>query len=208
MRSNRTNLAKFIIELVMDADTSPPARRSHVRWLVVVLVLALCSGGYVLAKREEARRESILNYKVVFGQPSGWDAIDHSPQALFLYRNKTNHLLLRGAVNQIIADENPTPELDAAGLAEYYIEATRENMKDWTAQKLQSIECKDVTYSLIRRERKGKCVVTAYAVKGNTTLLISLSGDDSQVRSIDPTLPEFEDYLRQIHLQQQDMTDL
>jgi hypothetical protein len=151
-------------------------------------------------KVKTERAESIYNYKIGYTSPEGYKAITHGPQALFLYRNLDNRLLLRGSVNQVYSDVNPTPELQTEGIAQYYLDRTAENQPGWTGTKMDLVEGQDANFRLIRRENKSKCVITAFAVKGNTTVLVSLSGNDKEVKSIDTELPHFRDYLKSIRL--------
>jgi len=142
------------------------------------------------------------NYKVVYAPPSGWKAVPHGPQTLFLYKNPTSGVLLRGSVNQIIADVNPTPELDTDGIARYYVDRTHDNMPEWTAELGEKVDAHNTSFQIIDREKKDKAVMTAYAVKGNTTLLVSLSGNGGKGKTaVFSTMPEFKTYLSTIALE-------
>ncbi|HEY0867806.1 MAG TPA: hypothetical protein VGE01_10520 [Fimbriimonas sp.] len=140
------------------------------------------------------------NFKVVYEKPTGWKELPHGPQTLFLFQEPRTGVLLRGAVNQIVADVNPTPELDTDGIAQYYVDRTHENMKDWQAKMGEKVKAKDGEFRIIERERKDKKVVTAYAVKGNTTLLVSISGGPEAKVEVDRKMPEFKEYLSSIGL--------
>lgn len=147
------------------------------------------------------------NYRVQWEQPTGWKEEQHGPQTLFLYRANSG-VLLRGAVNQIVAEYNPTPELHTDALADYYIDRTHENMPDWSAKKLGWVDAGNTRFRLIWRERKDKTVVTAYAVKGNTTLMVSLSGNGKEKGAVERQLRDFERYISTISLQQENMGEL
>jgi hypothetical protein len=128
---------------------------------------------------------------------AGWKEVPHGPQTLFLYRDPKTGLLLRGAVNQIIADVNPTPELHTDGIAQHFIDRTKENMPDWNVAKAYGdvAGADGMRFRLIRRERPGKCVITAFAVKGNTTLIVSLSANGEEIAEIDSVFPQFQQVL-------------
>lgn len=153
--------------------------------------------------------ESAKNYAIGFPQPPvGWVAIPHGPQSLFMYRNLKSNALIRGGVNQIISDFNPTPGLGTNGIAQYYIDRTKENMPDWVAQKLGMVDAKNTSFRLIKRQRKGKVVVTAFSVKGNTTVLVTLASDENREDTVAPQMKLFSTFLSQISLNQKDMSAL
>jgi hypothetical protein len=152
----------------------------------------------VLYANRAAQRDDTKNYRVGYQVELPWKEVPHGPQTLFLYRHPDSNLLLRGAVNQVVSDINPTPELGTNGLADLYIDLTKQNQKDWSAEKLDRIEAQGVDFQLIRRERKGKVVITAFGVRGNTTLVVSLSGNEKETRHIDGQLPGFREFLSSV----------
>lgn len=176
--------------------------------LFVVALLILGGAALYRARKHAEHRDLTTNYRIEYPTPDGWQPIQHSPQSLFLFQYKRTKLLLRGATSQIVADVNPEPEMDAAALANFYIDRTQENMPDWKAQALDTVEAPDTIFSLIRRTREGKAVVTAYAVKGNTTLMITLSGNGDEVRDLEVAMPELRQFLKQVRLVEEDMSDL
>jgi hypothetical protein len=142
------------------------------------------------------------NYRVVYGPKAGWKDEPHGPQTLFLYRHPEESILIRGAVNQVVSDINPTPELHTDALAQYYIDRTRENMPGWKAELLDRVPARNTWFRLVHRERDGKVVVTAYAVKGNTTLLISMSGNgDDEKLAVSRNMDGFKNYLSTVSLE-------
>ena len=141
------------------------------------------------------------NYQLIRPEPVGWEPVPHGPQTLFLYRNPKNGLLLRGAQSQIVAEINPTPDDTNDTVAQYYIDRTHENLKQWTASKTDKVQAKNGSYQLIDRKRDGKRVVSAFGVLGNSTFIVSLSGNGKEVESIDSTLPWFHEYLARTDFQ-------
>lgn len=182
-------------------------RRSPSRFLGFAALAVFGIGGAIAYthKREADREESVLNYRIDHVPPHGWQKMPPSPQTLFAYRNPKTTLLLRGAVNQVVSDENPTPDMKTDNIAQYYVDLTGENQPNWKAQMLDSVNCEGSRFRLIRRETKGKCVITAYTVKGNTTLLVSLSADGDKVPEIDREMPDFRHFLSTVKLTQENM---
>jgi hypothetical protein len=108
----------------------------------------------------------------------------------------------------MVADVNPTPELDTDGIADYYKDRTDENMRDWKATKLGAVAGQDVPFAVIRRSTKDRVIVTAYAVRGNTTVLVSLIGLRKAMAQVDPNMAMFDAFLGKLSLTEKDMSDL
>jgi hypothetical protein len=139
--------------------------------------------------------EDISNFRLVFEPPPGWRSLPHSPQTLFLFRNDRDNLMMRGAASDIVAEFNPTPELDRDGLAKLMLDITDHNLKGWQGKLLGTIDSKNITFRLVRRWCKEKCVITAVAVRGNTSFLVTLSGDQRKVERLDHAFPAFQTYI-------------
>ncbi|MDX2065257.1 MAG: hypothetical protein SFX74_05890 [Fimbriimonadaceae bacterium] len=168
---------------------------------IIAVGLALSTFAYAYWKLKPSSGDT-RNYRIVWKQPSGSKAMPHGPQTLFLYRNEKHGYLLRGAQNQIVAEVNPTPDLDSKRLAQYYIDRTDENLKEWTAVDIGKSPGKNVNFHLIHRKRKDKTVVTAFGVSGNTTLIVSLSSTEPTRPEIsEARIAEFRDYLATIEFQ-------
>ncbi|CAN5447578.1 hypothetical protein BH11ARM2_BH11ARM2_34040 [soil metagenome] len=162
-------------------------------------LLAVGATQYV-SHQKAAHEESVAVYDIKWEKPTGWNVMPHSPQSLFLFRDPHTNLLIRGASNQIIADSNPTPELDSEGLADYYLATTQQNMPGWTAEKIAGDEGQGVKFALLRRQRDDKTVVTAFGVRGNTTLVVTLSGNGKEQKEIAATESAFREGLHHISL--------
>jgi hypothetical protein len=173
-----------------------------------VLMVGTVMAGMFAAKTKAERIESVKNFEIGHERLTGWKAVPHGPQTLFLYRDPQTKLLLRGAVNQVVSEFNPTPELKTEELAQFFIDRTVENQPDWKATKLESVEAKGTSFRMIRREKKDKCVVTAVAVRGNTTLLVSLSGNAKELKDIDRTMPAFKGFLAAVSMTEKDLSHL
>ncbi len=182
-----------------------PFIRPNLGTITICLLLVAGAGGSIWYLRHIQGDNS--NYKLVRPEPEGWQPVPHGPQTLFLYRNPKNGLLLRGAQSQIVAEYNPTPEENNDSVAQYYIDRTHENLKQWTASKSDKVQAKNGAYQLIDRKKEGKRVVSAFGVLGNSIFIVSLSGNGKQVDSIDETLPWFHDYLSQTDFQKVESLD-
>jgi hypothetical protein len=150
------------------------------------------------------------NYSINIPKPQqGWEKLPHGPQTYFLYGQPKKGLLLRGSVNQMIDSVNPTPELDRDHLARLIVDNTHDNQPGWTAEiQNEVIEAKGTSFRIVRRSEKHHVVVTAFSVKGNTTLLISLSGRDGYADEVDKDMPEFRQFLGEVALTKTDMSKL
>ena len=163
-------------------------------------VVLIGAAGIYTSRLKEERALSIRNYLVNHEKPEGWKEMEHGPQTLFLYKNPVTHLLLRGAINQVVSEINPTPDLQTDSIAQYYLDRTSENQPDWTAKRLPDVTANGARFSMIEREKQGKCVVTAFIVKGNTTFMASISGNNDETKLIPEEIPHFRDFLAKISL--------
>lgn len=143
---------------------------------------------------KEAEARSIINYALAFSKPDGWIEKPHNPQSLFLYEQPKTKILLRGACNQVVSDVNPTPELDMDGLTKQFAEVTVDNL-GWKATIMETIDCAGGTYRMIRREGGDRTIITGIAVRGNTTVLITMAGIGDARKHIDSNMALFKDYL-------------
>jgi len=167
--------------------------------LSFALVASIGAGGAVWYLRNQQGDAS--NYRLESKNPVGWKAVPHGPQTLFLYRDPGTGILLRGAHNQIVAEFNPTPGESKESVAQYYIDRTKDNLKEWTAKMSESVQAKGGSFQLIDRAKKGKRVVTAFGVRGNSTFIVSISANGKEVDSIEGKLPWFKQFLSEVEFQ-------
>ena len=167
---------------------------------MTTVVGVLLAGGVFVGARQwvETWKGDVRNFAIGYEKPSGWEPEDHAPQTLFLYRHPKSNLLLRGAQSQVVSNVNPTPELNGEGIANFYVETTRSNQENWTAKLHSRIPTDAVEFHLIDRGTKGKRVISAFGVKGNTTLIVSLSGNGDEVKEMDAAIPDFTAFLKSI----------
>jgi hypothetical protein len=143
--------------------------------------------------RENARREDALNYKLSFEMPEGWKKVTHGPQTLFVFQNPKG-VQIKGGHMQIVDEENPTPEMDRDTLSRSFADVTRDNL-GWKATMGEVVECDGGSYRLIRREATDRMIVSAVAVKGNTTILVTLAGVGDAKSHVDDAMPVFRKFL-------------
>ncbi len=187
---------------MVDSPESRPSRYG----ILSIAALVIVGGGfsYTLLKRQQDI-VSTENFEISVPPPAkGWHALDHGPQTLFLYSHNEKGLILRGAVNQMVSSVNPTPNLDRDGLAQLMVDNTHDNMPGWTADVKDVVKCKGTSFRVIRRSEKKHVVVTAFAVKGNTTVLISLAGRDDKADQVDKDMAEFEKFVTSVTMTKAD----
>jgi len=169
------------------------AGRSRLKaWVLPAIVLLGGAGAYIFAKGgvKKAFASSEV-YGVEYSKPAGWKEGVPGPFTLFIFRHPEGKGTIRGSINEVHANVNPTPELDTNGIADHFIDITKNNMPQWKATRLEDIRGRAERFSLIRRARDDRTIYTAYCSKGNTTVVVSLSGIGKQAKGVDDLLPDF-----------------
>jgi len=172
------------------------------RLLLSILLVAGLLGGAILYLRSEFGFVfgDTSNFQILYPRPKLWEAVPHTPFALFLFEHKGTRSQLRGAQNQIVSDVNPTPEMDTNGIADYYVWTTEHNQPTWKATRLPDLRTANERFSTIKRVRKDKIVVTAFTVRGNTTAIFSLSISEPHLNRYDELFKEFTSFLGDVRL--------
>ncbi len=184
-------------------------RSPRIALISICLVVGVAGSIGFKNYRANAIKESSANYTITYpSAPDGWKKVRHSPQLLFAYKQDGTNLLLSGGTNQIVEEFNPTPDLDTESLAKDMMDVTTANMPGWTVEKLDTVEAKGTTFRLIRRAEKGHVVIDAFAVRGNTTILLTLTGRNSHTEEVNKNLGRFRDFLSSVKLTQADLTNL
>jgi len=130
-------------------------------------------------------------YGVEYEKPKGWNEGQPGPFTLFVFRHPKGLGTLRGSINEVHSNVNPTPDLDTNGIAEHYVGLTKANMPDWTAKRMDDIGDGPDRFSVIRRAKSDRTVYTAFCSRGNTTVVVSLSAGGKAAATIDELLPDF-----------------
>lgn len=168
-------------------------KRGGIRFLAYgVLAAGAAVGIYISAKGgvKKAFASSEV-YGVEYAKPAGWNEGVPGPFTLFVFRHPEGKGTIRGSINEVHANVNPTPELDTNGIADHFVDITKSNMPQWKALRLDDINGRQERFSLIRRSRDDRTIYTAYCTKGNTTVVVSLSGIGKAAKTVDDALPDF-----------------
>ncbi|MGV3615799.1 MAG: hypothetical protein ACO1SV_10740 [Fimbriimonas sp.] len=173
--------------------------------VIGVIAVALVYGSRLRAEHREAQTRSIENFELSYAKPDGWKEVGHGPQALFVYQDPESGVRFRGSVNQVVAEFNPTPTLTSDGLARQMVSNTKENMPGWNGVVLEALETPTVGWRLVRRFGQGKCVVSAFGVRGNTTAMVSMVADGKNVDQIEAKMPHFREFLQTVKFSKADL---
>ncbi len=146
-----------------------------------------------------------LNYEVAFQKLAGWKELPHSPNTLLLLQHPKSKALIRASTTQIVADFNPEPEVDTPEMVKRVVENAQQNQPEWKTDHIEKFNNGKVEFELFRKTNKNKTIIAAMAVKGNTTLLVSMSNTGEGGKSMaagkyEPLL----DFLKTIELQVSD----
>lgn len=168
-------------------------------------VALLAAGlGYFALQKHWIGEDPTATFRLVYAKPTGWDEIPHSPSALFLYEEPHSKLLLRGGMNSMQAEFNPDPSLDSDGFAKDFLEVTAQNLKDWKGEMMDTVEGGGgVKFRLVRRWTSDRTVISALAVRGNSTFSITLSGSGKAMRQVDAAVPQFRTFLSSLAIQRE-----
>lgn len=128
--------------------------------------------------------EDHRNYEVLFQIPSGWKELPRNPNTLLLARNPNSLEVLRCSATQIVDEINPEPDVDTAKMVEQVVQNARENQPEWKTERLKPYSNGKVDFELYRKTNQGKTVVAAMAVRGNTTLLVSVSNTGAAAKAL------------------------
>lgn len=169
-------------------------------WVTVLPLAVLGVSFFSLRRHFPMFAGDTSNYELVYPHPRVWQERPHTPFTLFLFEHAETGAKLRGATNQVTSNVNPTPELDTDGIAQYYVDTTRQNQPEWTVERLPDIQAQSLEFSAIKRSRTDKIVVTAFSVRGNTTLVLSLALDKSNAKEYEAMMQEFRSFLDGVRL--------
>lgn len=183
-----------------------PAAPIRALIVVGVIVGGLTYGSRLRADHELNQIRMTENFELGFAKPTGWRELWHGPQALFVYQDPKTGLRYRGSVNQVVAEFNPTPSMTSDALAEQMVSNTKANMPGWNGIVLDSVATSAVDWRLVRREGQGKCVVSAFGVRGNTTAMVSLVGAGKETRHVAAHMGSFREFLRTLTFDKADLT--
>lgn len=167
--------------------------------LFVLVALGLGLGAYQVWKNWFPYVGSdATNYEVIYHAPTGWDTERPGPQQLFRFRHPDTKVFIIGAVSRVVDEINPTPELTTDGIAEQYIEVTERNFDGWNARRLSDEASGAERFSVIERAGPDRTTLTAYSVRGNTTLIVSMGANGASRVNLEKHLRDFRGLLADI----------
>lgn len=146
------------------------------------LVLAGAGVGYRIASA--GKNVDFRNYEVGYTKLAGWKELPHSPNTLLLLQDPKTKTLLRCAATQIVSETNPEPDMDAINIVKRVVSNARENQPEWKTDHLEKFHNGKVHFELFKKTGKNKTIVGAMAVRGNTTVLVSISNTGEQAKKM------------------------
>jgi hypothetical protein len=146
------------------------------------LVLAGAGVGYRLATAN--KNDDFRNYAVEYTKLAGWEELPHSPNTLVLLQDPKTKALLRCAATQVVSESNPEPDMDAENIVRRAVTNARENQPEWATDHLEKFNNGKVHFELFRKSNKNKTIIAAMAVRGNTTVLVSMSNTGEHAKQM------------------------
>lgn len=175
--------------------------RKRVSGFAVFCALLMSAGlGAFVWKMAPVWFEDSSNYSIQYDAPAGWVQLSPGQLTLFRYKHPKHEVFLQGFQDQIVHERLTDPELDANGLANYYLDVTRENLKEWTGKRMSDYKGGTMLFSMIRREKPGKVVYLAFATKGNTTLGVSLYASGKHIPKAEALIDDYRAFLASVRL--------
>lgn len=183
-----------------DAAALPPRVNRRLAILAAVAIFVLAGGYFIIRKTLPFMFADSKTYDIYWNVPPGWSIEPKTPFTLFLYKHPKRGVFIRGFQYHVESEVNVSPNLDADGLADYYLTTTRENQANWQGKQVDGIKIDGLYMTIIRRETSGKVVYTAFGNKGNTTFGAALYGGGKDAPLVDETLGEFREFLKSFAL--------
>ena len=145
--------------------------------------------------------EDARNYEVVYQKPAGWQELPKNPNTLLLTRNPKSLDVLRCSATQIVAEVNAEPDMDTASLVKRVVQTAKENQPEWKTERLKPFDNGKVNFEIFRKTGRNKTVINAMAVRGNTTLIVSLSNSGLGAKKLVESHASLLDFLGSVDLQ-------
>jgi len=138
-----------------------------------LLVIVIAAGYRLMTK---SPNEDNRNYEIIYAKPIGWTELPHNPNTLLLMRHPKTNALVRCAATQVVSASNPEPDMDTDNLVKRVVSNAKESQAaEWTTETLEDVDTGKMRFGIFRKTRKNKTIVGAISVRGNTTLLVSIS---------------------------------
>lgn len=91
--------------------------------------------------------------------------------------------------------------MDTASLVTRVVQTAKENQPEWETERLEGFNNGKVNFEIFRKTGKYKTVVNAMAVRGNTTLLVSLSNSGLGAKKLVDSHASLLAFLKTVDLQ-------
>jgi hypothetical protein len=184
-------------------NVSAGTRSSARLYLVSIFILAVVGFvAYSIYKKE--RYDSTRNYTVSWILPTGWREVPHAPADLFRFVDPKTGVVMRGGKVQVVDSINPSADMTSDGMADYYYDRTKQNMPQWSVEKLKDAPAQGVSYGVLKRTTQDKVVLDAFLVKGNTTIVMTMFASGGSVKYVDQDTPVFYSFLGTTALHEKD----
>jgi hypothetical protein len=174
----------------------------------IVGICGLAAAAAVFYRFASAKpNEDFRNYEVVFIKPSGWMEIPKNPNTLLLVRHPQTQDLIRCSETQVVADHNPEPDVDTEAIVKRTVSNAQSNQPEWKTSRLPAYDNGRVQFELFCKRGANKTIVIAMAVRGNTTLLASISNTGARAAVLERDYRPFLDFLATFDLRPTDKWD-
>jgi hypothetical protein len=117
----------------------------------------------------------------------------------FVYRHPARNLRLQATVTRVDSDD-PAVLQDQDTLASDYVRNTRRNMPTFRAEDRGSVQGQDLCFRMVHREGPARAMLCGFAVRGNTTVIVSLIGVGKDKGLVEAYAPKFRKYLSESRL--------
>lgn len=115
------------------------------------------------------------NYEVLFEVPKGWTELPKNPNTLLLIKHPKSQDLLRCSATQVVSEFNPEPDVDTMRMVNRVVLNAQENQPNWKTVRLKPFDNGKMGFELFQKTNEQKTIVVAMSVRGNTTVLVSVS---------------------------------
>jgi len=166
-----------------------------------LVAIAAIAAGYRVATKP--RNDDFRNYEVKFQKLGTWKELPHNPNTLLLMFNPKTNALIRCSATQVVDDSNPEPDMDTENIVKRVVDNAQQNQAaDWKTEQWKHFDNGKVDFSLFRKTNSHKTIIGAMAVRGNTTMIASISNSGSGAKALleDAGLKDFYDFLSSIDL--------
>ncbi|MBN9503706.1 MAG: hypothetical protein BGO01_05040 [Armatimonadetes bacterium 55-13] len=144
-----------------------------VRVAMVGLAGVIAAGAVRYATR--GANEDYRNYEILYAVPKEWKLLPHNPSTLLLAQHPKTQAIIRCSTTQIVASANPEPDVDTEGTIRNVVRTARRNQPEWKTDELEKHPAQNFDFGMYRKVQPGHTIVGAMCVKGNTTLLVTIS---------------------------------